>query len=99
MHEVSIHNLAHAETTKSNLANIDLEDQKHVFLAVRELPVIRQGGLGAGVSLTTCHFLFQLDSWRDADYSVIRFGRHRCPLEPSPRPLQPCHCPSWNGEV
>lgn len=97
MHEVSIHNLAHAETTKSNLANIDLEDQKHVILAVRELPVIKQGGLGAGVSFTTYHLPFR---WpRDKMLIVILLVRRRCPLEPSPRLLQPCHCLSWNGEV
>lgn len=62
MHEVSVHNLAHAETTKSNLANIDLEDQKHVILAVRELPVIKQGGLGAGVNFTQLSSSFSLHS-------------------------------------
>lgn len=67
MHEVSIHNLAHAETTKSNLAKVDLEDQKHVVFAVRELPVIKQGGLGAGVSLINCHIPFKLDLPRNAN--------------------------------
>ncbi|KAJ4390959.1 hypothetical protein N0V93_004558 [Gnomoniopsis smithogilvyi] len=51
MHETSVHNLAHAETIKSSLAKVDLEDQKHVLVAIRELPIIRQGGLGAGTSL------------------------------------------------
>lgn len=59
MHEVSIHNLAHTETIKSNLAKVDLEDQKHVIIAVRELPVIKQGGLGAGVSMTNCYHPLQ----------------------------------------
>lgn len=50
MNEPSAHNLAHAETVKSALAKIDLEDQQHAVFAIRELPIIKQGGLGAGVS-------------------------------------------------
>lgn len=60
MHETAIHNLAHADTVKSSLAKVDLEDQKHVFIAIRELPIIKQGGLGAGVSPTTSSRAFEL---------------------------------------
>lgn len=50
MNEKPIHTLAPAESLKSGLAKVDLEDQRHVNFAVRELPIIKQRGLGAGVS-------------------------------------------------